>query len=58
MLWSIVFNICQVGYLYGKKIISSQIELDYNWTKVSYKRGRSTQEEPEREAEHTKESEH
>jgi hypothetical protein len=32
--------------------------LNDNSTKVSYKRGRSTQESTEREAEHTKESEH
>jgi hypothetical protein len=37
---------------------SSQPELNNNWTKVSYKRGRSTQEETEREARHAKESEH
>jgi hypothetical protein len=36
---------------------SSQTELNYNWTKVSYKRGRSTQG-TEREAKHTKENEH
>jgi hypothetical protein len=37
---------------------SSQPELNYNWTKVSYKRGRSAQEENEREAKDAKESEH
>jgi hypothetical protein len=37
---------------------SSQPELNYNWNKVLYKKGRSTQEETEREAKHTKESEH
>jgi hypothetical protein len=37
---------------------SFQPELNGNWTKVSYKRGRSTQEETEREAKHAKESEH
>jgi hypothetical protein len=31
---------------------SSQPELNDNWTKVSYKRGRSTQKETEREAKH------
>jgi hypothetical protein len=36
---------------------SFQPELIDNWTKVSYKRGRLTQEETEREAKHTKESE-
>jgi hypothetical protein len=36
---------------------SSQPELN-NWTKASYKRGRSTQEETKRETKHTKESEH
>jgi hypothetical protein len=35
---------------------SSQPELNINWTEVSYKRGRSTQDETEREAIHTKES--
>jgi hypothetical protein len=37
---------------------SSQPELSSNWTKVLYKRGRSTQEETEIEAKHTKQSEH
>jgi hypothetical protein len=37
---------------------SSQPELNDNWTKVSYKRGRSTQEENGRETKHFKESEH
>jgi hypothetical protein len=37
---------------------SSQPELNNNWTKVSYRRSRSTQEETEREAKHTKENEH
>jgi hypothetical protein len=37
---------------------SSQPELNYNWTKVSHKRGRSTQEENEREAKHAKQREH
>jgi hypothetical protein len=37
---------------------SSQPELNDNWTEVSYKRGRSTQEESEREAKHAKESKH
>jgi hypothetical protein len=36
----------------------SQPELNDNWTKVSYKRGRTTQEETERGAKHAKESEH
>jgi hypothetical protein len=35
----------------------SQQELN-NWTKVSYKRGRSTQDETEREVKHAKESVH
>jgi hypothetical protein len=34
---------------------SSQPELN-NWTKVSYKTGRTTQEETQSEAKHTKES--
>jgi hypothetical protein len=37
---------------------SSHSELNNNWTKVSYKRGRSTQEETERETKHAKENEH
>jgi hypothetical protein len=37
---------------------SSQPELNNNWTTVSCKRGRSTQEETERNAKHSKESEH
>jgi hypothetical protein len=41
----------------SQKMNSSQPELNDNWTKVSYKRGRSTQE-TEREAKHTKQSEH
>jgi hypothetical protein len=36
----------------------SKPELNDNWTKVSYKRGRSTQEETEREALLAKESQH
>jgi hypothetical protein len=36
---------------------SSQSELNNNWTKISNKRGRATQEETEREAKHVKESE-
>jgi hypothetical protein len=36
----------------------SQPELNDNWTKVSYKRGRSTQQGTEREAKHAKQSEH
>jgi hypothetical protein len=42
----------------SQKINSSQPELNDNWTKISYKRGRSTPEETEREAKHAKESEH
>jgi hypothetical protein len=34
------------------------MKLKKNWTKVSYKRGRSTQEETERKAKHTIESDH
>jgi hypothetical protein len=37
---------------------SSRPVLNDNWTKASYKRGRSTQEGTEREAIHAKESEH
>jgi hypothetical protein len=37
---------------------TSQPELNNSWTKVSYKTVRSTQEGIEREAKHTKESEH
>jgi hypothetical protein len=48
--WNIRFNICQ-------KLNSSQPELNDNWTKVSYKRGRSTQQKTEREAKHAKENE-
>jgi hypothetical protein len=36
----------------SQKKYSSQPELNDNWTKASYKRGRSTQEETEREAKH------
>jgi hypothetical protein len=42
----------------SQKMNSSQPELNDNWAKVSYKRGRSTQEETERGAKHTNESEH
>jgi hypothetical protein len=42
----------------SQKINSSQPVLNDNWTKVSYKRGRSTQEGTEREAKHAIESEH
>jgi ATP-dependent 26S proteasome regulatory subunit len=59
ILWNIRFNISQAVYLLShKKIYSSQPELNNNWTKVSYKRGRLTQEETEREAKHTTESKH
>jgi hypothetical protein len=37
---------------------SSQPKLNDNWTKVSYKRGRSTQQQTEREAKHATESGH
>jgi hypothetical protein len=37
---------------------SSQPELNDNWTKLSYKRGRSTQEGTERGAKHATENEH
>jgi hypothetical protein len=37
---------------------SPKPELNNNWIKASYKRRRSIQEESEREAKHTKESEH
>jgi hypothetical protein len=44
---NINFFICQVVYqLSHKKIYSSKPELNNNWTKISYKRGRSTQEIP------------
>jgi hypothetical protein len=39
------------------KMNSSQPELNDNWTKISYKRGRPTQKGTEREAKHAKESE-
>jgi hypothetical protein len=42
----------------SQRIYSSQSELNSNWTKVSYKRDRSTQKETEREAKHTRESKH
>jgi hypothetical protein len=42
----------------SQKVYSSQPELNDNLNKVSYKRGRSAQEETEREAKHAKESEH
>jgi hypothetical protein len=51
------FKIWQVVYLLSQKKYSSQPELN-NWTKISYKRGKSTQEETEREAKHTQENEH
>jgi hypothetical protein len=47
MLWSIRFNIYQVVYLLPQKMYSSQSELNNNWTKLSHKRGTSTQEETE-----------
>jgi hypothetical protein len=40
----------------SQKMNSSQPVLNGNWTKVSYKRGRSIQEGIESEAEHAKES--
>jgi hypothetical protein len=41
----------------SQKMYSSRPELN-NWTKLSYKRCRSTEEENERETKHTTESEH
>jgi hypothetical protein len=48
----------QSQYHTQENVFPSQSELNNNSTKVSYKRGRSTQVETEREAKHTKESEH
>jgi hypothetical protein len=42
----------------AQEINSSQPVINDNWTKVSYKRGRSTQEGTEREPKHAKGSEH
>jgi hypothetical protein len=42
----------------SQKMYSSQPELNDNWTKVSNKRSRSTQEEPEIKAKHAKQNEH
>jgi hypothetical protein len=42
----------------SQKMYSSQPELNNNWIKVSYKRGRSTQEETETEARRIKETKH
>jgi hypothetical protein len=42
----------------SQKMDLSQPDLNDNWTKVSYKIGRSTQEENEREAKHANESDH
>jgi hypothetical protein len=42
----------------SQKMYSSQLELNNNWTKVSYKRGRSSKEETETKVKHTKEIEH
>jgi hypothetical protein len=42
----------------SQQINYSQPELNYIWAKVSYKRGRSMQEETDREDKHTKQSEH
>jgi hypothetical protein len=42
----------------SQKMYSSQPELNNSWTKVSYKRGKSTQEETEKEANYAKENEH
>jgi hypothetical protein len=41
-----------------QKMNCSQPELNDNWTKVSYKKGRSTQEETEKKPNTPKESEH
>jgi hypothetical protein len=40
----------------SQKMYSSEPELNIKWTKFSYNRGRSTREETDREAKHTKES--
>jgi hypothetical protein len=44
--------------IYGSVFWKIRIRIKEHWTKVLYKRGRSTQEETERENTHTKESEH
>jgi hypothetical protein len=41
-----------------QKMNSSQTELNDNWTKVSYKKGRSTQDGTDKEAKHVKQREH
>jgi hypothetical protein len=48
----------QSQYHTQEDVFPSQSELNNNSTKILYKRGRSTQDETEREAKHTKESEH
>jgi hypothetical protein len=45
---------CQSQYHTQTKAFPSQQELNNNWTKVSYKRGRSTQGKTERETKQTK----
>jgi hypothetical protein len=42
----------------SQKMNYSQPELNDNWTKVAYKRGRSTQQGTEKEAKHAKQSEY
>jgi hypothetical protein len=59
ILWSIRFKIWQVVYLQSHELqYHTQPELNHKWAKVSYKRGRSTQDETERETKHAKDSEH
>jgi hypothetical protein len=47
-----------VVYMLSQNMYSSQQELNNNYTKVSYKTGRPTQEETKREAKHIKENGH
>jgi hypothetical protein len=52
-----MYSLQQSQYHTQANAVPSQPKLN-NWTKVSYERGRLTQDETEREAKHTKESEH
>jgi hypothetical protein len=48
----------QSQYLAQANVFPPQPEFNNNWTEVSYKRDRSTQDETEGEAKHYKEREH
>jgi hypothetical protein len=54
----VTIQVANVSQISPTNAFPSQQELNDNWTKVLYERGKLKQEESEREAKHTIESEH